>query len=358
VSSKNSVESVLLRAWRRRGPLACLLWPVSLLYRALVALRAALFRSGLLASGSAGVPVLVVGNVVAGGSGKTPVVMALVRHLAARGFSVGVVSRGYGRQLAKDAPDCREVTPDSAAADVGDEPLLVRRSCGVPVFVARRRLEAARALLARYPATDLIVADDGLQHHALKRDLEICVFDDRGVGNGWLLPAGPLREPWPRPVDLVLHTGAAPAFAGYRARRALAGHALRQDGTQLPLAALRGTPVLALAAIAQPQSFFDMLRAAGLTLAQTQALPDHSDFSGWTRPGDATLPLLCTEKDAVKLWALAPDALAVPLAVTLDPGFLAALDERIDRLLAASVSSTPASKSAPKSSSNTEPTPP
>ena len=348
MTSANSVESALLRAWRHRGPLACLLLPVSLLYRALTGLRSMLFRTGLLASGSAGVPVLVVGNVVAGGSGKTPVVMALARHLAARGLSVGVVSRGYGRKTAEGAADCREVFPDDTAADVGDEPLLVRRGTGVPVFVARRRLEAARALLARYPATDLILADDGLQHYALRRDLEICVFDDRGVGNGWLLPAGPLREPWPRPVDLVLHTGAQPAFAGYRARRALASHALRRDGTQLPLAVLRGTPVAALAAIAQPESFFDMLRAAGLALAETQALPDHSDFADWTRPGDTSLPLLCTEKDAVKLWAFAPDALAVPLAIALDPGFLAALDERIDRLLAASVSSAPAPRAAPR----------
>ncbi|APW38520.1 tetraacyldisaccharide 4'-kinase [Rhodoferax koreense] len=332
---RSSIESILLRTWRGRGPLACALWPVSLLYGGLSRLRRRLFRAGLLQSGRAAVPVLVVGNVIAGGSGKTPVVMALVRHLAARGLRVGVISRGYGRVMPPGADDCREVRPDSLPAEVGDEPLLVRRRCGVPVFVARRRLQAAQVLLARYPDTDLIVCDDGLQHYALQRDLEICVFDDRGIGNGWLLPAGPLREAWPRPVDLVLHTGAHPALAtipGFRARRALADHAVRQDGTLVPLATLRGKPLDAVAAIAQPEAFFGMLREAGLTLSHTEALPDHSDFDSWQRKPDQREMLICTEKDAVKLWRRAPDALAVPLAVTLDAGFLAALDARVDAL--------------------------
>jgi len=330
---RQSIESLLLRTWRHRGALACLLWPLSLLYGAIAWLRRALFRAGVLKSARVGVPVVVVGNVIAGGSGKTPVVMALVRHLSARGLRVGVVSRGYGRTIPDPANDCREVHPDSPATDVGDEPLLLRRSCGVPVFVARRRPQAAQALLARYPDTQLIVCDDGLQHYALQRDLEICVFDDRGAGNGWLLPAGPLREAWPRPVDLVLHTGVQPAFAGFRATRTLAELAVRQDGTLIPLVALREQPLRAVAAIAQPEAFFGMLRAAGLQLAQTQALPDHDDFSSWMRPAAEPHTLLCTEKDAAKLWRHAPDALAVPLVVTLDAGFLAALDERVDRLL-------------------------
>src|SRR5204862_6346517 len=121
----------------------------------------------------------------------------------ARGLKVGSVSRGYGRGTS----DCGEVRADSRAADVGDEPLLLARSCAVPVFVARQRVDAARALLRTHPQTQVIVSDDGLQHYAMKRDVEICVFDERGVGNGWLLPAGPLREPWPRQVDLVLQAG-------------------------------------------------------------------------------------------------------------------------------------------------------
>lgn len=332
------LEATLLRTWRSRGALAWLLWPLSLLYGLLGGLRNLLYRLNWLHTGRVPVPVIVVGNVVAGGSGKTPVVMALVRHWQARGIAVGVISRGYGRS----STDCREVLPDSLPAEVGDEPALVRRSCQVPVFVARQRLEAAQALLARYPQTQLIVCDDGLQHRALHRDLEICIFDDRGVGNGFLLPAGPLREAWPRPVDLVLHSGAQPAFAGFRARRALADYAVQADGTRRPLATLRNTPLRAIAAIAQPESFFSMLRAAGLELEATEALPDHYDFDSWSRTEHLRQTVICTEKDAVKLWHHQPDALAVPLRVELEPGFLAALDQRVDPWL----SSPPARTSA------------
>src|SRR5690606_24360938 len=136
----------------------------------------------------------------------TPVTLALVRHLRDRGWHPGVVSRGYGRRTR----DVREVLPASSPAEVGDEPLLIARAAGVPVFVGRQRAQAGRALLAAHPRTDILVCDDGLQHLALARDLEVCVFNDEGAGNGWLLPAGPLREPWPRRVDWVLHAGPAP----------------------------------------------------------------------------------------------------------------------------------------------------
>ncbi len=312
----------LQHAWLHRGPLACLLWPLSLLYGLLSALHRALYRFGLKTSHRVGVPVVVVGNVIAGGAGKTPVVMALVRHLRERGWQVGVVSRGYGRAT----DDCREVLDHSLPQEVGDEPALIHRNTSAPVFVARRRVEAARALLARHPGTELIVSDDGLQHLALARDIEICVFDDRGIGNGWLLPAGPLREPWPRRWDLVLHTGMHPAFEGFGARRALADHALRRDGTRVPLADLAGRPLAAVAAIAKPEAFFEMLRERGLSLQYAIALPDHHDFEGWTAPPGQ---LLCTEKDAVKLWRTAPDALAVPLVFTPEPGFFEALDAKL-----------------------------
>jgi len=321
--------SRLQRAWLRRGALAWLLWPLSLLYAALFGLRRWLYRKGWLKTHRVRVPVIVVGNVIAGGAGKTPVVMAVVRHLQARGLRVGVVSRGYGRST----DDCREVFGESDPQDVGDEPALIHRATGAPVFVARHRVEAARALLARHPATQVIVSDDGLQHLALARDVEICVFDDRGVGNGWQLPAGPLREQWPRPCDLVLHSGEHPAFeGGYTATRALAQDAVASDGKLTPLEALAGTPAIALAAIARPEAFFDMLRARGLTLTNTIALPDHFDFGGWQRPSDLEYPLLCTEKDAVKLWRHAPDALAVPLHFAPEPRFFAALDAKLSSL--------------------------
>ena len=333
-----ALEHGLTRVWRQRGLAAWLLWPLSLGYGVLLALRQTLYRCGWLTVSRCPVPVLVVGNVVAGGAGKTPVVLALVRHLQARGLQVGVISRGYGRR----STGCREVQADSPAREVGDEPALIRRSTGAPVVVAERRAEAAAALLARHPATQLILCDDGLQHSALHRDFEVCVFDDRGLGNGFLLPAGPLREPWPRPVDLVLHTGGQPAFAGHHAQRQLAPFALQQDGTHVALAALAagGPPLLALAAIAQPAQFFAMLRACGLPLADTLSLPDHYDFDSFNPNDYKGYTLICTEKDAVKLWPLAPAALAVPLQLSLPPSALATLDAWLAQRLPAKLSST------------------
>jgi tetraacyldisaccharide 4'-kinase len=219
---------------------------------------------------------------------------------------------------------------------VGDEPLLIKHSTAASVFVASRRLQAALSLLERHPETQVIVSDDGLQHLALGRDLEICVFDDRGIGNGLLLPAGPLRERWPRPVDLVLHTGTRPVFAGFTAKRALDRHAHRADGSHVALADLAQSgikPLLAIAAIAKPEDFFAMLRAAGLHLVRTISLPDHCDFSTWSRQEYRNYTIICTEKDAVKLWQQEPDALAVPLLCMLDPAFIARLDALLSDLL-------------------------
>lgn len=322
---ESALQRILTRAWTTRGTLAWLLWPLAFLFGTLAALRHILYRWGVLKAAHLPVPVIVVGNVVVGGSGKTPVVMAVVRHLQAQGLAVGVISRGYGRT----ARDCREVFEHSRIGDVGDEPALIKRSTSAAVFVAARRAQAARALLARYPNTQVIVCDDGLQHLALARDLEICVFDDRGVGNGFLLPAGPLREPWPRPVDLVLHTGAHPAFAGLTAQRTLAPYAVRSDASRVALNDLArpdGPPLLALAAIAKPEVFFAMLRAQDLHLAHTLALPDHYDFISYKVNKYAGYTVICTEKDAIKLWARQPDALAVPLIFTPEPEFLAQLD--------------------------------
>ena len=318
------IEHRLRAAWMRRGPLAVLLWPLSRLYGALAAHQRRTAPPGRLP-----VPVVVVGNVVAGGAGKTPTTLAIVDHLKTRGWRPGIVSRGHGRA----GSDCREVLPDSDPRDAGDEPLLLRRRAGVPVFVAPRRAEAGRALLAAHPGCDILVCDDGLQHWALARDVEVCVFDARGVGNGWLLPAGPLREPWPRAVDLVLWTEAPPAPlhapATFVASRHLADHALRADGTRVPLAGLRGQALTAVAGIARPEAFFDMLRAKSLTLARTIALSDHYDFNSWQRPPDQGETLICTEKDALKLWRHEPTALAVPLVLEVPAAFFAALDQRL-----------------------------
>ena len=329
-------------AWQRRGLRAWALWPLSLPYGLLAGLRRALYRHGVLRSEHPGIPVLVVGNVIAGGAGKTPVAMAVIAHLQARGWRPGVVSRGHGRHTR----DCRLVRPDSLPCEVGDEPALIARSCGVAVAVAARRMEAVRALRQHDPAIDIIVCDDGLQHWALARDVEICVFNDEGIGNGFVLPAGPLREAWPRPVDLVVHadtgtpppTGGAPAFA---ATRQLGTAARSADASQVQLQQLRqqGAPLLAVAGIARPEAFFAMLRAQGVPLAATLALPDHYDFESWQRPPHMPWRLICTEKDALKLWRQHPDALAVPLHTALPPAFFAALDACLARATRAPLSS-------------------
>ena len=324
-------SSTLTRAWSRRGPLARLLWPVALLMTLLVRLRQGLYMSGVWRTQRLPVPVVVVGNVVAGGAGKTPTVMAVVQHLRTRGHTPGVISRGHGSRLSHP----RAVLPTSTAADVGDEPLLMAQHTGVPIWVGHQRVDTAQALLQVNPQVDVLVSDDGLQHLALGRDIEVCVFDDRGVGNGWLLPAGPLREPWPRAVDLVLHTGQQPAFSGrscFHARRALAEQAVQADGKRLTLDELsqHAGPLMALAGIANPQAFFDMLRARGLPLARTLPLPDHYEFDSSMTSNCAGYTLICTEKDAVKLWPLMPTAWAVPLQLDLPAPFCAALDALLD----------------------------
>jgi tetraacyldisaccharide 4'-kinase len=339
------VNQLLLKAWQTRGWLARLLWPVAQFHGLAVRLRLALYRSGFLRSERFGVAVIVVGNVVAGGAGKTPLVMALVKHLQAQGFAPGVISRGYGRS-GQDSLEVRTTTPIDTS---GDEPALIKRATGAPVFVANKRTEAVRALLAAYPATDVVVCDDGLQHYALQRDIEIAVFDDCGVGNGWLQPAGPLREPWPERrrhgLDLLLHTGQKPAFEGFSSSRQLGDHAIAADGSQIALAALRGLPLVALAGIANPEAFFVMLRAHGLTLQKTIALPDHHDFEKFDLSSYGGQTVLCTEKDAVKLFGMPrPSGLqlmAVPLAFSPEPAFFAAFDALLAHRLAAKISPLP-----------------
>ena len=329
------MQAALQRAWLARGPLAWLLLPFSLVYRLLAALHRGMYSGGMLGTEKLPVPVIVVGNVVAGGAGKTPVVIAIVEHLRERGLQPGVISRGYGRRSTARM----EVSGDSLPSEVGDEPLLVKLRCDVPVFVATTRGEAARSLLRAHPEVDVLVSDDGLQHHAMERDIEVCVFDERGTGNGWHLPAGPLREAWPRPVDLVLRPDSVAGIDGHGISRRLAPYAVRADGMSVALGDLQGA-IHAVAGIAQPEAFFRMLREEEVPLARWTALPDHHAFERLDTDADATV--LCTEKDAVKLWRARPDALAVPLVVEIAPTFWSGLD----RLLAPKLSSRHGSETA------------
>jgi tetraacyldisaccharide 4'-kinase len=307
-----SWQQRLVERWQqpRPGPLLLALRPLAWLYGALAALHRSLYSLGLRAPRRAPRPVVVVGNLVAGGAGKTPAVIALVEQLQALGRRPGVISRGHGR--ADDA--VRLVTRDSSAEAVGDEPLLVHLRTGVPVAVARDRIAAADALCAAFPEVDLIVADDGLQHLRLARDMQIIVFDDRGAGNGLLLPAGPLRQRLPtalpeRTLVLYTHGRASTPLPGAVGERQLAGFAPLADWWQgaaprpEAIDALRGRALLAAAGLARPEAFFRMLERLGLVIGRV-ALPDHARFRPLPWPAH-TPDVVVTEKDAVKL---RPDA--------------------------------------------------
>lgn len=345
----NSLETLLQSAWYKHGLLSflisALLWPLSLVYKFLAFTHRKLYQFGILKVNKVSVPVVVVGNIVAGGGGKTPTVIALVQHLQAQGIQVGVISRGYGRS----STECLEVKKDSKISDVGDEPAGILIACSAPVFVANSRFEAASALLKTYPGTQVIIADDGLQHHALQHDIAITVFDDRGLGNGLLLPAGPLRESAVKTINsLVLHTGnqavklthtAVPQFT---ARRALASYALQADGSRVNLSDLKNTDkLLALAGIANPEAFFEMLRGTGLNVTKTLALPDHYNFDSYLGNEYAGYTLICTVKDAVKLWSIQPtlnlQILAIPLEFEPETAFFTAFDALLQPLLKPSI---------------------
>jgi tetraacyldisaccharide 4'-kinase len=274
------------------------------MFMALVALRRALYRAGLLHRECLPVPVVVVGNITVGGTGKTPLVIHLAQALAALGRRPGIVSRGHGG----GATQITEVTRGSDPGAVGDEPLLLARRSGCPVFVGRDRAAAAHALLAGYPECDVILADDGLQHYRLARDLEIAMFDERGVMNGWLLPAGPLREPVSRlvEVDAVVLNGAAVSPAPTFTRpvfimRLVSESFYRLDDPLIQCKAsdLAGKKLYAVAGIGDPQRFFDQLGEMGLGCVE-HAFADHYAYcpADLAFVGDA---ILTTEKDAVKL---------------------------------------------------------
>ena len=333
-----TLEATLQRAWMHRGVVACLLWPMAWAYSGLVRLRRQLFRWGMLKTQRVPAIVIVVGNVMAGGVGKTPSVISIVGYLQAQGRKVGVVSKGYGRQ----SKACLEVLADTMVSMGGDEPHLIHKATHAPVFVAQSRWEAASALLHRYPDTEIIICDDGLQDYALYRDIEVCVFDDRECGNGWLLPAGPLRDHWPRPQvavcgantekQLLINTGKQPKAGQFQAQRSLGDGLKDIQGnivTWSQLAHWQGLPLKALAGIARPAVFFQMLRENGVVLAQTQALPDHFDMAPETLAALQPCQIICTEKDASKVWAHDASALSSVLVQTLEPAFFDALQQHI-----------------------------
>ena len=308
----NFLTSTLHNAWQRKGLLSTLLWPASWVVRAAIARKHARYRNQPDLTYHSRRPIVVVGNIYVGGTGKTPVVVALVQGLQARGWHPGVVSRGYGVKIGERALSGQGKL---IAEQFGDEPALIAESTSVPVAVHPQRSLAVKRLQKDYPQVDIIIADDGLQHLALGRDLEVLVQDDRGIGNGRVLPAGPLREPPsrrlsvdflltnlradqpdPQPVD-TLARQVTMRLLPLNAVHLCSGRSLKWEDW----VAQHGQGQLAaVAAIGQPERFFSMLRHSGVALARTVALPDHDPYTVSPFTDLSADLILITAKDAVK----------------------------------------------------------
>jgi tetraacyldisaccharide 4'-kinase len=335
---KTFLSNALTRAWERKGLVSGVLWPLSLITK--VWLLQTLYPSRKNKDHALKVPLVIVGNVLAGGVGKTPVLMALVEHLKAQGIQVGVIAKPYRAQNTSSKDVSLVIGPSSQAADVGDEPLLIWSKCQVPVVVSQYRVQAAQTLLDLFPATQVILSDDGLQHPGLHADMVVCVFDQRGLGNERLLPSGPLREPWP-PQNVnqpmwVINTTLSPKMQGQTAKKMLSKRVINERGEIRNLSDFIDlqSKCCAVAGTAQPDGFFSMLAEIGLRQLQTLSLPDHASLEHYRSRLPQGKIILCTEKDAVKLWPHFEQVWAVPLNIELDPDFLNSFDQTLAKKLA------------------------
>jgi len=328
------------KLWYSKNIISILLLPLAWLFRTVVLLRRVMYRVLNRFQSPLPVPVIVVGNITVGGTGKTPLVIWMAGFLGSNGYSPGIISRGYGGR-----PDTwpQSVTSRSDPARVGDEPVLIASHCACPVFVAPRRIKAAKALLGEHQC-DVLISDDGLQHYALKRDIEIAVLDGiRGIGNGYCLPAGPLRETAHRltQVDYVVINGRRSVDPGLadneytmqlKAQRVV--NLAKPDLTRA-LEDFRGQPVYAIAGIGHPQRYFDMLKEQGLDVVP-RVYPDHYDYTPADLEFIGTASVVMTEKDAIKIKGFArPNYWYLPVSAEPDPEFAKQLIRKLKQSIEA-----------------------
>jgi tetraacyldisaccharide 4'-kinase len=354
--------------WEKRGLKALLLWPASLVFGWLVNLRKALYDLGILRSHSIPVPLVIVGNIRLGGTGKTPTVLAIAKALYLQGFKPGIISRGYQGNSSNLKLIPEEVTPESLPSEHGDEPCYMAQQLAdqqTPIMVHSNRVKVAKALLIKHPEVNVIISDDGLQHYKLKRwaareggrDIELVVRDARGEGNQWLMPAGPLREKVQRERDFTLNiasteailTKATPLFLQDAPNFSLPVktdqlYQLTSPSRRMALSDITQllnhdeafeNQILAAAGLGNPKKFFDLLKSHGLKF-QEMPLPDHFDFSTNPFKENTAKVILITEKDAVKckqlndykdderIWVL-------PITVELPNDFVAQMLEILKR---------------------------
>jgi tetraacyldisaccharide 4'-kinase len=317
--------------WYSQNPLAWLLLPLSWLFCAVAVLRRLMYQKRLFAAYSVKAPVIIVGNITVGGTGKTPLLIGLCDYLVRHGYRPGVISRGYGADTGGEYA----LSPGDDAAVCGDEPLLIRQRTACPVVIGRDRVAAAKKLLAENDC-DVVLSDDGLQHYRLNRDIEIAVVDTRrGFGNGFCLPAGPLREPVSRlkKATMVVHHGDENESYSFFLKF---GDAVNLDtGGSRAVESFEDETVHAVAGIGHPQRFFDQLRSTGLNVIE-HGFPDHHSYTAGDVDFDDDVPVLMTEKDAVKCRPL----LAAGQAGGIDRNFWAVpvdavLSDRLGRDLSA-----------------------
>jgi len=318
-----------MKIWQKKGILAWLLLPIGLLYWFVSFVRRACYHFGIFPTYHAPIPVIIIGNISVGGTGKTPLVIALTEDLQARGYKIGIVSRGY-KSRANHYPYI--VTKRSPAHAVGDEALLLSRRTKVPVVIDPIRPRAIQKLLATFHC-DVIISDDGLQHYAMDRDIEIVVIDaKKRLGNGWCLPAGPLREGKRRlkDVDIIVANGVAKSNEVLMRLKPGEAYQLSDPAKTSPLNHFAGQSINAIAGIGDPTRFFDMLKSFNINLREIKSLPDHHYYRGEEFNLNNEDPIFITEKDAVKCQDFSRKNIwVVPVQAMLPNSFY----EAIERLL-------------------------